>query len=62
MLFFAGSSLALATVACLNAIVCLLNFGQGLKPLLLDSGWKTGQYEFEPIHVHARLSSRLELD
>lgn len=62
MLFFAGCSLALATIACLNATVCFFNFNHGLKPLLLDSRWKGGQYEFEPIHAQARLSARLELD
>lgn len=62
MLLFAGCSLALATVAGLNATVCLLNFDQGLKPLLMDSGWKQGRYEFEPIHAQGRLSARLELD
>lgn len=62
MLFFAGFSLLLATLAFLNATVCLLNFNQGLKPLLLDSGWKQGRYEFQPIHAQARMSVRLELD
>ena len=62
MLLFAGCSLALATIACGNATVCLLNFGQGLKPLLMDTGWKQGRYEFEPIHAQGRLSARLELD
>lgn len=62
MLFFAGCSLALATGAGLNASVCLLNFNQGLRPLLMDSGWKNGRYEFEPIHAQGRLSARLELD
>jgi hypothetical protein len=62
MLLFAGCSLALATAAGLNATICLLNFNQGLKPLLMDSGWKQGRYEFEPIHAQGRLSARLELD
>lgn len=62
MLLFAGCSLALAAVAGLNAIACLLNFDQDLRPLLMDSGWKQGRYEFEPIHAQGRLSARLELD
>lgn len=62
MLFFAGCALTLAIVACAHATVCLLNFDQGLKPLLLNSGWKRNQYEFSPIHAQARLTSRLELD
>ncbi|KAF1923345.1 uncharacterized protein M421DRAFT_75520 [Didymella exigua CBS 183.55] len=62
MLLFAGCSLALATTACVNATVCILNFNQGLKPLLASSGLKTGTYNFEPIHAQARLSVRLELD
>jgi hypothetical protein len=62
MLFFAGCALTLAIVACVNAMVCLLNFNQGLKPLLLNSGWKQNKYEFSPIHAQARLTSRLELD
>ncbi|OSS43579.1 hypothetical protein B5807_11775 [Epicoccum nigrum] len=62
MLFFAGCALTLAIVACVNAMLCLLNFNQGLKPLLLNSGWKQNKYEFSPIHAQARLTSRLELD
>ncbi|KAF9698737.1 hypothetical protein EKO04_003296 [Ascochyta lentis] len=62
MLLFAGCSLTLATIACVNATLCLFNFNRGLKPLLLDSGWKQGRYEFEPIHAQGRLSARLELD
>ncbi|KAJ4983389.1 hypothetical protein SVAN01_11124 [Stagonosporopsis vannaccii] len=62
MLLFAGFSLTLATIAFFNASICLFNFDHGLKPLLLDSGWKQGRYEFQPIHAQARLSARLELD
>jgi len=62
MLFFAGCALTLAIVACLNAVVCFLNFNQGLRPLLLSSGWQQNKYEFSPIHAQARLTSRLELD
>ncbi|KAH6620548.1 hypothetical protein C7974DRAFT_235957 [Boeremia exigua] len=62
MLFFAGCSLLLSTIACGNATLCLLNFGHGLKPLLMDSGWKQGRYEFQPIHDRGRPAARLELD
>ena len=62
MLFFAGFSVTLATMAFLNATLCLFNFNHGLKPLLLDAGWKQGRYEFQPIHPQARMSVRLELD
>jgi hypothetical protein len=62
MLLFSGGALALAIVACVNAIMCFFNFNQGLKPLLMDSGWKQGRYEFEPIHAQGRPYARLELD
>ncbi|KAJ8110475.1 hypothetical protein OPT61_g6695 [Boeremia exigua] len=62
MLLFAGFSLTLATAAFLIATLCMFNFNHGLRPLLLNSAWKQGQYEFRPIHAQARLSARLELD
>lgn len=61
-LLFAGCSLTLATGACLNAALCFLNFDHGLKPLLLDQGWKQGRHEFQPIQAQEQLAVRLELD
>ncbi|OAL01939.1 hypothetical protein IQ06DRAFT_219702, partial [Phaeosphaeriaceae sp. SRC1lsM3a] len=61
MLLFAGVALALATLACLNAMVCVFNFNKGLKPLLQREHWKQTPHEFEPVHQH-RYAERIELD
>ncbi|KAH7075769.1 hypothetical protein BKA63DRAFT_543122 [Paraphoma chrysanthemicola] len=61
MLLYAGVALALATLACLNAMLCLANFNKGLKPLLQRSSWNKSPHEFEPINQH-RYSERIELD
>jgi hypothetical protein len=61
MLLFASVALGLATLACLNAIVCTFNFNKGLKPLLQRSSWKETPHEFEPVHEH-RYAERIELD
>lgn len=61
MLLFAGTALALATMACFNAMLCVANFGKGLKPLLQNSSWRQKPHEFEPINQH-RYAERIELD
>jgi hypothetical protein len=61
MLFFGSVALALATLACVTAVVCVFNFGKGLKPLLQRESWKQTPHEFEPIHQH-RYAERIELD
>ncbi|KAH7090371.1 hypothetical protein FB567DRAFT_626361 [Paraphoma chrysanthemicola] len=61
MLLYAGVALALATLACLNAMLCLANFNKGLKPLLQRSSWNKSAHEFEPVNQH-RYSERIELD
>jgi hypothetical protein len=61
MLLFAGVALALGTMTCLTAMVCLLNFNKGLKPLLQRNSWKNTPHEFEPVHQH-RYAERIELD
>ena len=61
MLLFAGTALALATLACITAIVCVCNFGKGLKPLLQNSSWKQTPHEFEPVMEH-RYAERIQLD
>lgn len=61
MLLFASVALSLATLACLNAMLCTFNFNKGLKPLLHRSTWKQTPHEFEPVHQH-RYAERIELD
>lgn len=61
MLLFAGVALALATLVCLNTMVCVVNFNKGLKPLLQREHWKQTPHEFEPVHQH-RYAERIELD
>lgn len=60
MLLLAGTALALATFACFNAMVCIANFGKGLKPLLQNSSWKETPHEFEPVNQH-RYAERIDL-
>jgi hypothetical protein len=62
MQLFLGVALALAVPACINAIVCIANFGHGLKPILLDSSWKRSEQSFAPMHAQTRYAERLELD
>jgi hypothetical protein len=62
MQLFLGVALALAVPACINAIVCINNFGHGLKPILLDSSWKRSAQSFAPMHAQTRYAERLELD
>ncbi|PSN68082.1 hypothetical protein BS50DRAFT_600036 [Corynespora cassiicola Philippines] len=64
MLLFAFSSLNFSVLICLNSIVCVGNFGKGLKPLLLYHGReeKEASYEFQPLHYQGYQSSRLDLD
>lgn len=59
--FFAGTALALATCAALNAMLCVVNFRKGLKPLIGNRSWKQVPQEFEPVNQH-RYSERIELD
>ena len=61
MLLFASVALGLATLACINAMLCTFNFNKGLKPLLHRSSWKQTPHEFEPVHQH-RYAERIELD
>ncbi|KAF2845787.1 hypothetical protein T440DRAFT_493206 [Plenodomus tracheiphilus IPT5] len=61
ILLFAGTALGLATLACLTAMLCVVNFGKGLKPLLGNYSWKQAPQEFEPVNQH-RYSERIELD
>lgn len=61
MMLFAGTALTLATMVCANAMLCVANFGKGLKPLLQNSSWKQRPHEFEPINQH-RYSERIDLD
>lgn len=61
MLLFASAALALATLACFNAMLCAVNFGKGLKPLLQNESWKRRVHEFEPVNQH-RYAERIELD
>jgi hypothetical protein len=61
MLLFASVSLALATMICLTAMVCVSNFNKGMKPLLQRNSWKGGQHEFEPVNQH-HYAERIELD
>ncbi|KAH8726091.1 hypothetical protein GQ44DRAFT_614761 [Phaeosphaeriaceae sp. PMI808] len=60
MLLFAGVTLALATLACLNTMICAVNFKKGLKPLLEISSWQESPHEFEPVHQH-RYAQRIDL-
>lgn len=60
-LLFASVSLGLGTLASLTAMVCVINFNKGLKPLLQRNSWKQMPHEFEPIHQH-RYAERIELD
>jgi hypothetical protein len=61
MLLFGSVALALASLACITAIVCVFNFGKGLKPLLQRGSWKQTPHEFEPINQH-HYAQRIELD
>jgi hypothetical protein len=61
MLLFGSTSLALASLAFITAIVCVFNFNKGLKPLLQRDSWKSTPHEFEPINEH-RYAERIELD
>ncbi|CBX92243.1 hypothetical protein IAQ61_000422 [Plenodomus lingam] len=61
MLFFAGTAIALATLACFNAMLCVFNFRKGLRPLLGGYSWNQAPSVFEPVHQH-RYSERIELD
>jgi hypothetical protein len=62
MLLFASVAVALGTLACLTAMVCVFNFNKGLKPLLQRNSWKNNTpHEFEPINQH-RYAERIELD
>jgi hypothetical protein len=61
MLLFSSVALGLGTLACLTAMVCVVNFNKGLKPLLQRTSWKQTPHEFEPIHQH-RYAERIELD
>lgn len=61
MLLFASVALVLAIAACINAMLCVVNFHKGLKPLLQNSSWKQRPHEFQPVHQH-RYAQRIELD
>ncbi|KAF1940225.1 hypothetical protein EJ02DRAFT_406854 [Clathrospora elynae] len=61
MLLFTSVALALGTLACLNAMLCVFNFNKGLKPLLHLSSWKQTPHEFQRVNVR-RFSERIELD
>jgi hypothetical protein len=62
MQLFLGVALALAVPACINAIVCISNFGHGLKAILTDSSWKRSGQSFAPMHAQSQFAERLELD
>jgi hypothetical protein len=61
MLLFGSTSMVLASLASITALVCVFNFNKGLKPLLQRNSWKQTVHEFEPIHEH-RYAQRIELD
>lgn len=63
MVFFALVAVALAIFACINAILCMTNFNNGLKPLLLYQDFNQEQrVKFEPVEAYMRYSTRFELD
>jgi len=67
MMLFAGAALAFTTLICINFMVCMFNFGYGLKPLLLlgDKDQKQ-EYEFQPLGHRSGhqsfVSTRFDLD
>jgi hypothetical protein len=67
MLLFAGAALAFTTLICINSVVCMFNFGYGLKPLLtLGDKNKKQEYEFQPLGHRlghqSFVSTRFDLD
>jgi hypothetical protein len=67
MMLFAIAALAFTTLVCINSIVCICNFGYGLKPLLsLGDKNQRKEYEFQPLRHRAGhqsfMSQRFDLD
>jgi hypothetical protein len=67
MMLFAGAALAIAILICINSIVCMLNFGYGLKPLLLLGDKNQRQEsEYQPLRrvsgSYSHVSQRFDLD
>jgi hypothetical protein len=58
---FGATATILATLGCLNAMLCCTNFGKGLKPLLKHTGWRRTTHHFKPVNQY-RYSERIELD
>lgn len=67
MMLFASIALAFTTLICINLLVCMFNFGYGLKPLLLlgDKNQKQ-EYEFQllghRLGHQSFVSTRFDLD
>lgn len=67
MMLFAGASLGFTFLICMISIICISNFGYGLKPLLLVNGKNHGEdYAFQPLEYrgghHSFVSQRFDLD
>lgn len=67
MMLFAGAALAFTISICINLVICMFNFGYGLKPLLsLGDESQKQEYEFQPLGHRSGhqsfVSTRFDLD